>query len=321
MKYCDITFRRIADAVIHQWKWLVGMTVVGIAAGLLCGVFFSHRAASQTSGTAEPLESVDFSEVDPSLSYYDACCTVLEKQKQTLLSYLDAVLDSQRVSEANTEELKDFEKDVLRYGEETLTPISKELGAVNRFYLPDGMRQEAIDEYSRLRDEAVQDIAHAEYARQLLDSIGGLSTTDESVNSIYASILNQAFQYGQLKTDLQTYEKRLDLLENNYDVLRQESEEMEQKLEDACDELRDLTEALNQLLTDISGEEALDISSGMKNGELQVSVTYTNFPASEKDAFAAFVVFFSLAGICVGAFAALCKECRQKGNPSPRQEA
>ena len=149
--------------------------------------------------------------------------------------------------------------------------------------------------------------------------MGGLSTSDAAVNEIYASILSQAAEYRQLQLDLEQLDSRLNLLENEYPTLRKESDEMAQRLDDAARALDAQAEEVVALLEEIAQENHLNITFSAEQEEVAVQIDHTTRPATRQEAFAAFVLFFGLTGVCVGGFTAVCRVYSSKKENLPQQ--
>ena len=165
----------------------------------------------------------------------------------------------------------------------------------------------------------VEDITEALWGSKVLQSIGGLTSTDENINATYAALLSQAAQYGQLQLDLEHYETMLEMLDNNYTQVRADSLKMESQLEEAESELDRLGQECCQMVWEIALENHLDITASTSGEELSVTIGHTNRPATRQEAFTAFVIFFGLVGMCAGGFFALCWETSSRKKESLQQ--
>ena len=218
----------------RDWKLFLVIVAGFLLLGLAAGFFFSGRASAEGSGSAQAWEPVDFAEVPMGITYYVDCYDYIKEQRKVLCSYIDGVRNDSSITESQQEQLLEMKEEILIFDEDELVPIYWDLNAPDAFYLPDELRQSTLAQYRRERETLLQNISKSEYARSLLDTVGGLSTSDAAVNEIYASILSQAAEYRQLQLDLEQLDTRLNLLENEYPALRQASEEMAQRLDDAA---------------------------------------------------------------------------------------
>lgn len=194
------------------------------------------------------------------ITYYVDCYDYIKEQRKVLCSYIDGVRNDSSITESQQEQLLEMKEEILIFDEDELVPIYWDLNAPDAFYLPDELRQSTLAQYRRERETLLQNISKSEYARSLLDTVGGLSTSDAAVNEIYASILSQAAEYRQLQLDLEQLDTRLNLLENEYPALRQASEEMAQRLDDAARALDARAEEAVALLEEIAQENHLNIT-------------------------------------------------------------
>lgn len=236
------------------------------------------------------------------ITYYVDCYDYIKEQRKVLCSYIDGVRNDSSITESQQEQLLEMKEEILIFDEDELVPIYWDLNAPDAFYLPDELRQSTLAQYRRERETLLQNISKSEYARSLLDTVGGLSTSDAAVNEIYASILSQAAEYRQLQLDLEQLDTRLNLLENEYPALRQASEEMAQRLDDAARALDARAEEAVALLEEIAQENHLNITFSAEQEDVTVQIGHTTRPATRQEAFTAFVIFFGLVGICAGGF-------------------
>ena len=292
----------------RDWKLFLVIVAGFLLLGLAAGFFFSGRASAEGSGSAQAWEPVDFAEVPMGITYYVDCYDYIKEQRKVLCSYIDGVRNDSSITESQQEQLLEMKEEILIFDEDELVPIYWDLNAPDAFYLPDELRQSTLAQYRRERETLLQNISKSEYARSLLDTVGGLSTSDAAVNEIYASILSQAAEYRQLQLDLEQLDTRLNLLENEYPALRQASEEMAQRLDDAARALDARAEEAVALLEEIAQENHLNITFSAEQEDVTVQIGHTTRPATRQEAFTAFVIFFGLVGICAGGFFVLCRE-------------
>lgn len=296
----ELRFQDLVSGFRRDWKLFLVIVGGFLLLGLAAGFFFSGRASAEGSGSAQAWEPVDFAEVPMGITYYVDCYDYIKEQRKVLCSYIDGVRNDSSITESQQEQLLEMKEYILSYDEEELSPIYRDLKTSDAFYLPDELRQSTIDKYHRERNTLLQNISKSEYARSLLDTVGGLSTSNAAVNEIYASILSQAAEYRQLQLDLEQLDTRLNLLENEYPALRQASEEMAQRLDDAARALDARAEEAVALLEEIAQENHLNITFSTEQEDVTVQVDHTTRPATRQEAFAAFVLFFTLSGICIG---------------------
>lgn len=312
MTYYDITFRTLLSALRHRWKFLLIFIAACLLAGVACGFLFADRASAEGSGGAPQWQSVDFESVTLDLNYYSNCYTSLSQKSGTLYTYVNSVCLDTTMTEDQYQCLLSLCKEITEYQEKVLTEISKDLSALDAFYIPSSLRQDAVQEYTWLRDSTRDQMVKAENAMALLQSIGGLTSTNEDINATYASLLSQAAEYGQLQLNLEKYEKILDRLENDYTRVQADSWKMKSQLEQAAADLNELGQECYQTVQEIAVENHLDITASENGKELTVSIDHTNRPATRQEAFLAFVLFFGLVGVGVGGYAALWQECKHQ---------
>nr|WP_326189305.1 hypothetical protein [uncultured Oscillibacter sp.] len=315
----ELRFQDLVSGFRRDWKLFLVIVGGFLLLGLAAGFFFSGRASAEGSGSAQAWEPVDFAEVPMDTTYYGNCYDYIKSQHQVLCSYLDGVRNDSSITEEQQEQLLEMKEEILTFDEDELAPIYWDLNAPDAFYLPDELRQSTLAQYQQERETLLQNISKSEYARSLLDTVGGLSTSDAAVNEIYASILSQAAEYRQLQLDLEQLDSRLNLLENEYPTLRKESDEMAQRLDDAARALDAQAEEVVALLEEIAQENHLNITFSAEQEEVAVQIDHTTRPATRQEAFAAFVLFFGLTGVCVGGFTAVCRVYSSKKENLPQQ--
>lgn len=313
MKYYDFAITDIAAAIRHQWKMILGVIVSFLVIGAIGGFLFSDQASAENNGSAQSYEEITMEDEKITLTYYSDWYEMLTVKRQELYSYIEAVQLDDTITQVQNEQLTQQMTELEQYEEETLAPILKLMDAPNAFFIPDTLYAEAILEYQKLVVTTEQNLEKAEYAAQLLESMGGINTTDETINDTYASILNEAANYQQLKLDLELYQSRLTLLQNNADTLRKDSANMDVMLTEAMEQLNDLREQCNTLLDEISTQNHLNLAYGWNQDAFRVTIDHTNRLATKEEAFFALILFCGLTGICVGMFFALCRECKRNG--------
>lgn len=319
MSYREITFQTIAAAVLRRWKVVVSIFLIFLAVGAGAGFLFADRASAEGSGSAEGWPLVDFEPVIRDLHYYDNFLDALNERSTDLFIYVNTVKLDTTMTDDQQQSLLGLCEEIMEYQEEVLATISKELSNTDICYLPIELRQEGIEEYTHLRDITRNQMVKSENAIGLLQSIGGLTSTDENINATYAALLSQAAQYGQLQLDLEHYETMLEMLDNNYTQVRADSLRMESQLEEAESELDRLGQECCQMVWEIALENHLDITASTSGEELSVTIGHTNRPATRQEAFTAFVIFFGLVGMCAGGFFVLCRETSSRKKESLQQ--
>ena len=312
MKCQELTFQQIPRAIVHQWKWILMLTVLFLAIGAGAGFAFSSQASAEASGTAEKFQSKAFQPKKIELSYYNDFYSYLVTQQSYLFTYLDTVRVDSTITAEQRDELADFLKQINQYNEDILQEIAVELSKPYSLYVPNTLRDDAINEYTRLLETTQQEMVKSEHANQLIQSIGGLNTTDAAINETYAALLNEAAQYGQLQLNLEDYEQKLDLLNNNYDEVQHESQALDKMLLEAQDTLRVLVQNANALLKEIAAENHIDLTINLTEEAMEVFIDHTHRMATQEEAFSAFVVIFLLIGFCTGCYVALCKEFKNQ---------
>lgn len=312
MKYQELTFQQIPRAIVHQWKWILMLTVLFLAIGAGAGFAFSSQASAEASGTAEKFQSKAFQPKKIELSYYNDFYSYLVTQQSYLFTYLDTVRVDSTITAEQRDELADFLKQINQYNEDILQEIAVELSKPYSLYVPNTLRDDAINEYTRLLETTQQEMVKSEHANQLIQSIGGLNTTDAAINETYAALLNEAAQYGQLQLNLEDYEQKLDLLNNNYDEVQHESQALDKMLLEAQDTLQVLVQNANALLKEIAAENHIDLTINLTEEAMEVFIDHTHRMATQEEAFSAFVVIFLLIGFCTGCYVALCKEFKNQ---------
>lgn len=320
MKYQELTFQQIPRAIVRQWKWILMLTALFLAIGAGAGFVFSSQASAEASGTVEEFQSKAFQPKKIELSYYNDFYSYLVTQQSYLFTYLDTVRVDSTITAEQRDELDDFIKEINQYNEDILQEIAAELSKPYSLYMPNTLRDDAINEYTRLLETTQQELVKSEYANQLIQSIGGLNTTDAAINETYAALLNGAAQYGQLQLNLADYEQKLDLLNNNYDEVQHESQALDKMLREAQDTLRVLVQNANALLKEIAAENHIDLTINSTEEAMEVFIDHTHRMATQEEAFSAFVVIFLLIGFCTGCYVALCKEFKNQEKAHDQQK-
>ena len=320
MKYQELTFQMIWLAILRRWKTMVAIFLIFLALGTASGFVFGHRASAEGAGSADQWEPVNFDSIMLDLMYYNSCYSELSKQSDYLYTYVDTVQLDTTITKEQSQQLLSLREEITKYQQEVLLGLDEALNDANMLYVPDQLRQEALKEYTRLRNSTQQRMIQAENAKSLLESIGGLTSTNEDINATYSTLLSEAAQYGQLQLDLEWYEKMLGKLENDYVQVRADSQEMASWLEQSAEELNELGQACYQAVEEIALENHLDVTTSVSEDELTVLIDHTNRPVTQQEAFSAFVLFFALVGICVGAFFALCREYADHKKDSTAQQ-
>lgn len=308
MKYQELNFQMIGLAILHRWKTIACTVAVFLVLGVVSSFLFADRTSAEGSGSAPEWIPVSFEDVDVELEYYIDCYTKLSEESSALFTYVDTVRLDNTLTEEQSQRLQSLCEEITDYQKESLHEISKVFSASDAYYIPTELRQDAVDRYTQLKDDTQREMVKAENAMTLIQAIGGLTSTNEEINSTYASLLSQAAQYGQLQLNLEKYENILDRLENDFARVQADSKKMKSMLEQAAAELDALGTDCYQSVQEIALENHLNISTSADGTELKVRINHTNRPVTEQEAFAAFMLFFGLVGICAGGFFALWKE-------------
>lgn len=309
MKYREITFGTIAAAILHRWKTLVFTIVAFLALGIVSSVLFADRATAEGTGSAPEWTPVGFEGVTEDLVYYNRCYDELSEQSSALLTYVTTLSQEQTLTGDQAQQLMSLHEEITNYQQEILPEISDALSAPDALYVPTKLRQDAVEEYNWLLDSTRNQIVKAESAMTVLQSVGGLTSTNEEISATYNSLLSQAAQYGQLQLNLEKYEGFLDRLVNDSGRVQADSQAMESMLEQTAESLNALGERCHQAVQEIAQENYLDVTTQGSGEELEVRIQHTARPADRQEAFTALVLLFGLTGICAGAFFALWREC------------
>lgn len=319
MNNWNLTIQNFFTAVIHHWKWMIGIIFVFLAAGLVCGKMFSHLASAEGNGSAQVIQEAQFSE-SLELDYYNTCYDNLTEQKQMLIDYANKIRLDKTTTSEQVRQLTEYCEKLDNYETTVLSKILEKLTLTGNFYVPDELREEAVSYYTYLQKTTEDALIKAQSARELLDSIGGLSTTNEEINSIYSAILSLANKYVQYQLDLQNFEEILYLLQDDYSTLYQNSQQMELSLADAAADLNLLIQEGNSLFNEISKSNHLNITYQIVENKAIYNIAHTTRLATSSEAFSAFVFFFVLVGICVGYYVALCKEAKLNSSPNKAEQ-
>lgn len=312
MNYREITFETMGAAILHRWKTLVLTIVIFLALGVVSGFLFADRASAEDSGSAPEWQLVSFADVTEDLEYYNSCYTELHEQSINLFTYVNTLCLDRTMTEDQAQQLRSLSEDVTEYQQDVLSEINGALTAPDAFYIPAQLQQDAVNKYTQLLKDTQDQIVKAESAMTLLQSVGGLTSTNEDINATYASLLSQAAQYGELQIELAKREQILERLENASARVLSDSRAMESTLEQAAEELDTLGTACHQAVLEIAMKNHLDITIRETGEDLKILVNHTNRPADRQEAFTAFVLFFGLTGICAGGFFALWRESASK---------
>lgn len=311
MKELDITFSTILHAFKHQWKCFFATVLIFSLLGAGAGCLYAGRGAASASGSAEPLQETDFSNLDYNKDYYNACYNSLSLAYQNAVSYLNTVSEEKTLTSEQSQQLMEYSMELQTYNKETLLPIKTTLGLTGKLYIPEEFLQDCVTEYESKLLDIEYSLILSEQAAEIVKSMDAPALDNEDITKTYSSLLSQANNYGYLLKNKTIYGEYLDLLQNHMDQVQADSRKIERMLNTALRKLNKATAEICATVDSIAQEKHLNISMQYdKNGAVTAAIAHTHRAATSQESFLAIFLFCVLTGICGGAFFAVCLEAR-----------
>lgn len=311
MKYQELTFSAALGTLKHQWKLMLSTFLVFVLLGAGFGAVYSDKLSTPAAGSAEIYPLTDFSEVQKDVDYYTTCAFTLEKSYQNLEAYLQSVSEERTLTKTQEKTLDAFIKKTDAWGKEYLRPIQKDLGSANALYIPSAFIDEEIDTCRSNLIRVEQNIIISAQAVELLKNMEAPRYDSADVTGSYASLLQKAANYGEYLSQKEQYEKKLDQLENQRTTVMKAAAEIEQKERTALKTLNTLEEKATQIVDEIVKSNYLELTLDFDdNNTVSVTINHTHSASTVQETFVLVVLFCSLTGLFLGAFLAVCAECK-----------
>lgn len=312
MNVYSITFQTFLNAFKHQWKRILVSVLIFALLGAGCGFLFKDRGMAEAGGSAQPLPAVDFDALPYTQDYYTACLNALSGGLDGLSRYLTVLSVSIGPDEERQAALNAVRVDAEEFQSATLQSLQSVLNETGAVIVPaeflDGMADRCARELASLRMDLIAAEAATETIRQMdaPDYDGGFSGS-------YGNLLALASQYPTMLRTQAVTEKYLDGLTNHMPEIRAESRRVERELDGAAETLAALMDRFLILADEAAKEEGLVFTPKVEDGTAtDVLVTHAHRASSAQESFAVIVLFCVLAGLCLGAFLAVCGEAKEE---------
>lgn len=312
MKVYSITFGTILNGLKHRWKIILASTLIFALLGAGCGYLFRGRGMAGAGGSAQPLPAVDLGALPYSQDYYTTCLNALYGGLDGLSRYMSVFSASTSPDAERQAALDAVRVDAAEFQSAALQPLQSALNEAGAVIVPeeflDGMADRCARELASLRIDLLAAEAATETIRQMdaPDYAGDFSGS-------YGNLLALASQYPTMLRTQAVTEKYLDGLTNHMPEIRAESRRVERELDEAAETLAALMDRFLILADEAAKEEALVFTPKVEDGTAtDVLVTHAHRASSAQESFAVIVLFCVLAGLCLGAFLAVCGEAKEE---------
>lgn len=317
MKYPEISFQTVLNAIRHHWKRLLVTILLFTLLGAGMGAMFADRAAAPAGGAATPLEDVSYDEVYYDKDYYSSCKEHLFLRYADAITYVNGVFADISLSEEQKLRLTDLLEQLEEFKKTTLLPISNAWAKENALYIPTDFIADEITYYENLLENTQLNLIKSEAAVDLLRTMDAPDVGSEAITNTYQSLLSAAAQYGNLQVQAMQCEARLEKLGDSTSIAA-DARWMEQQLKSTTTAFNRLQAKVCQALDEIAAENDLDIQLTYVGDTPQVNIGHTHTLATSQEAFSIMVLFCSLVGACFGVFLAVCREASGAGKKKPK---
>lgn len=320
MKWTEITFRTVWDAIRHQMRAFVAALCLFMLLGLGLGWVYSDRTAAPAEGGAEPLMLSPLSDIPESVTTYSEWNKLLTTGVQNASLYLDTLSNAGLTSE-QTKAVNALRLRLTELQNEALSPIKDSLSDPFGIYVPEAF----LDEYAASVEQQLKtyrlNVVTYSAAVELLKSMDAPTLENEAVAKSYTSLLNQAVAYGSALQTIAKLEQIQKKLEDR-DAVLADGAVLEAALLKAEKELDALVDEINQTTDTIASEAHLLIRLTYDaNGTATVTLTHAHDEVLPQDNFAATVLFCTAVGAALGLFLAVWRESTANRKPESTDEA
>lgn len=314
MKYKEVSFQTLLDALRHHWKAYLLIVALFCLLGVCAGWWYAPKAAVSSGWEVQPLSAVDFSEIEEDETYYANCSAALNAAYTNANQYLSALNADSTITEEQREALDTLRGQLTLLLEEDYQPIKDALSVPERLYLPKAVREAELESYETKLASARLNLLQAEAAADLIRNMDAPDVGTDEINAAYAALLAQAQKYTQLQRDIPLYEELLRQLREDTDLLDENCREMDRLLNAAASRLDRFLSEMTDTAEEIAAENSLLLSveygaEGTDTADTAtITLSHTHRAASGEEAFAVMTLFCALVGICGGAFFTVCLE-------------
>lgn len=318
MKYKEISFQTLLDALRHHWKAYLLIVALFCLLGVGVGWWYAPRAAVSSDWEVQALITADFSDVREDEEYYTNCLMELAAVYSNANQYLSTLNDDSTITAEQREMLTALRGRLNILKKEDYQPIQEALAVTGKLYLPKAARATQLEAYEQKLTSARLSLLQAEAAADLIQNMDAPDVGTEEIHATYAELLAQALNYTRLQRDIPLCEELLRQLREDADLLDENCREMDRLLNTAAAHLDSFLAEMTETAEAIAAENSLILSieyeaDGTDTANTAViTLSHTHRAASREEAFAVMTLFCALVGICSGAFFTICLEVKRR---------
>ncbi|MEY8261595.1 hypothetical protein AALA80_14760 [Oscillospiraceae bacterium 50-60] len=303
MRVFNITFHTINGAFRHQWKTILLFFLSFSILGAGAGWFYQNRLAAEANGSADALPVITFSEE----AYQNLTnrLEILSKSCDYTKDYLNVFMSLPDWEKENIVKQNEiFEKEVL----DNFALLQETIAE-----LPVYISKEGIDQRTSELEKSLSDyrdsLVCAEEAAQLVGKVTAIANADKRSQGVYYDLLKQASSIGNLKVKIADYERKLEQIQEQPDILIRKSREIDREIDAFLENLNEINKTISDTANDIAENANLLITIETdEDGVVTSSLTHGHRDSSAEENFQILFIFFMLTGLCVGVFFSVYRE-------------
>lgn len=309
----EIDFHTFLQALRHQWKRILLTLAVFLAIGVVAAFLFSGRGAGDTSGSADALKPVDFSQLAECRTYYQDALALLQERYEDAAAYGAALLADASLQPEQRDTLEQQLHALERFKKSTLALIEQSNSDNNAIHVPETLLKQEIEYWEIRLSKAQFNLISSEHAAELLCSMDAPRAANDAAQELYKELLARALQAGTFSQDIVFCQSILDYLTEHPNEVLEEIRAFAQAEDAAAAEFNQLQAELVSCADTICRENALQLELLPKEGgQLSPEIRHGNAATTKTEAAAAIVLFAALAGLCIGLFWAICREAASR---------
>ena len=315
MSYPVVTFNALLNSLLRHWKILLLCTVLGVSVGLGSAVTFAERGTAASSGVAEPLEEIDFSNVVEDLFYYPSMLSKVTSSYAEAETYLNTLINDSSLTTEQREQLDNQRSLLQDWNMACYRPLMSESEQIS-VLVPISLLDEEDQKLKWELQNSQLNLLSAEAAVELLKSMRPPTVDNENSLTHYNMLLDRAVRYGDILKEIQSTQDKLNVLEENRETVSLQIQEFDRELADASKALHDVRQSISDLALSICRENALVLTAySEKTGEIEPLIVHGHIEATYEENFQIIVLFSTLVGLGLGIFLAACKGAKPTRAP------
>lgn len=308
-----VTFHTFTDAIKHQWKSMLVVTLIFALLGAGCGWYYGEQQAHPAQGMAQVLASVDLSKEVYDVNYYVTCRNALNTAYSNLVQYLKALSAEPTLSTEQKTSLQEFQLELSQFETEILASIRNRLGARNALYFPEEFLNERIEYYENLIATNQDNLLQAETAADIIKNMAVPELTDADILKSYKSLLSVASNYGNYKVNEVRFAEIKEQLSHESGKIIADGRKMFRDLEAAEKQLNGLIEEVSLAANTIAEENHFNLTLTYDDKDaVTPSIVHTHRENDPQEIFQLLTLFCTLVGICSGGFFAVCRQAKRE---------